>query len=862
MDATRPARSLRLRTTAPPPSRATVRRALRGVLVIVVLAALAAASLAALAAPAHADPQEPTMTLTRLQELLAASPTGAVPGYFLTTDKGAHIATIDCTVEGVVPEAADDNGSLIMFDATGDPIIDAIGGIAEGMSGSPLYVHDPGNDTDELVGAVSYGSEFAKGGLGLATPIEHMMTLESAAGTQPLSAATRTVTLAKPLTVAGATVSKVVVAPTDAAARAARAGNHTLVARPLSSLTVNGIPSASPLFQALTKMLTAKGIQVRAGLDDQGAAGTEPNFSTDLVPGSAVGEFFGWGDYSYGGIGTTTYTTDDGKLVAFGHPMLWDGQVSGFLTNADTIGLWGSTYVPTKMLAPGKIRGAITVDSGPGIAGVVDDDAIPTMVPLISTATNDATDTTVSTTTYVTPFAIDEIKDPFPELNAMAFYPAMFQAAGDYYYDGHLDYELTIDVTDGTNSYEIKHDNQWEDTSGWDAAFFAVSDIYSILNELIVDPDGTINAHVTSITLVSQLSPQHQRARIADATVDRGLRVGANTVHVSLYPYGGATPVTRDVTLSIPKGTPLGGSLYVVSPDLGFDDFGGGGYFYIDYSSGSSGPPQTLGQVVDQIEAGYANNDLLVAYDPEPGYGDVYGYYDETGMPWSSAATAPVVTDMNEFLTGGIEKDVPDFKMHVMPQRVTAGQPVMVMGGLNVYDIGAANSVQIYERKAGQATDTLVATVPLKAADSNDESDTSQFAYGTILPPLRHNATITAVWPGNDEYLAGSKSIAVRVSPKVRLHGGGRRRRRGAPQGVDLSGERRSHRLRTDRRSRQALPAEGSARVEGPGHRDLAGAGGHVPPGGPVRGQRAERGRRLEDDHRHRSVSDGPNAGR
>ena len=156
-----------------------------------------------------------------------------------------------------------------------------------------------------------------------------------------------------------------------AVAKTLKVGSHTVVMRPLSTLTVTGLPAASPLFSALTKMLAAKGIQVAAGLDDQGAAGTEPDFTTPLVPGSAVGEFFGWGDYSYGGMGTTTYTTTDNKLVAFGHPMLWDGQVQGFLTNCDMIGLWSNLDAPFKMLAPGMIRGAVTVDSGPGIAGTV-----------------------------------------------------------------------------------------------------------------------------------------------------------------------------------------------------------------------------------------------------------------------------------------------------------------------------------------------------------------------------------------------------------------------------------------------------------------------------------------------------------
>jgi hypothetical protein len=738
----------------------------RTALLVIILSALAAVMLAAIAGPAQAAPQQPIMTLARLEALLVASPSGTVPGYFLTTDKGTDIATIGCTVEGVVPEAADDGGSEIMFDASGNAIIDSIDGIAEGMSGSPLYVEEPNTGTEELVGAVAYGSEFTDSGLGLATPIEHMMTLESEVTAGPLAAA-RAVALERPLIVAGKSVTGVVIAPTLAVAKTLKVGSHTVVMRPLSTLTVTGLPAASPLFSTLTKMLAAKGIQVAAGLDDQGAAGTEPDFTTPLVPGSAVGEFFGWGDYSYGGMGTTTYTTTDNKLVAFGHPMLWDGQVQGFLTNCDTIGLWSNLDSPFKMLAPGMIRGAVTVDSGPGIAGTVGDQAIPTEVPLISTATNEASGQTVSQTTYVTPYAIDQIKDPFPELNASAFYPAMFQAMGDEYYDGHLSYELTVDVTDGTHSYQIVRDNQWEDTTGWDAAFFAVSDIYGIIEQLVTDPDGTINAHITGITLVSQLSPQHERARIADATVDRGLKIGKNTIHVSLYPYGSTTPVTRDVTLTIPKGTSLSGSLYAISPDLNFENFGGGGFFDEEEPMSPSGPPETLGQVVAEIEAQYANNDLLVAYDPQPGYGDVSDYYGSSGMPWSDQATGPVLTDMNEFLTGGVEKDTASLTMQVVPRHITAGQPVMVAGQLQAGGV-TSGTVSIYERPAGTTTDTLVTTVPLEAqGGAGGDQGPSTLTFAGLAPPLEHNATITAVWSGSTQYLAASVSAAVAVAPRI-----------------------------------------------------------------------------------------------
>lgn len=750
------------RATIGPPLR---RRALlRAVLLCAAALVLSAAACALLAAPAKADPQQPIMTLARLEQLLAAH--GTVSAYFLTTDKGSDIATIDCTVEGLVPEAAADGGSEIMFDASGNSIIDSIDGIAEGMSGSPLYVEEPNTSTEELVGAVAYGSEFTDSGLGLATPIEHMMTLESQVSAGPL-AASRTVALPHPLSVAGKTITGVVVASNAVAARNLKVGSHTVVMRPLGTLAVSGLPAASPLFNTISKMLAAKGIAVAAGLDDQGSAGTEPDFTTPLVPGSSVGEFFGWGDYSYGLMGTTTYTTAGGTLVAFGHPGLWDGQLSSFLTNCDTIGLWSNLDDPFKELAPGMIRGAITVDSGPGIAGTVGEAAIPAKIPLISTATNDATNQTVSQTTYVTPYAIDQIKDPFPELNASAFYPAMFQASGDEYYDGHLSYVLTIDVTDGTHSYAITRTNQWEDTTGWDAAFFAVSDIYNIVEQLLTDPDGTVDAHITGITLVSHLSPAHLRARIADATVDRGLKVGKNIVHVILYPYGSTTPVTQDVTLTIPKGMALNGSLYAIAPDYSLQEFGGGpGMFVSVGPTTPTGTPQTLADVVAEIDAQYPNNDLLVAYDPQAGYGNVSDYSGSSSYPWSAGATAPVATDLHEFLSGGVEKNTASLTLQAMPTHITAGEPVMVVGQLQNSD-AASGTVSIYERTAGTSNDRLVTTTPLEVQGGNQ--GVGGLTFDALVPPLEHNATMTAVWSGDAQYLAASASVAVAVSPHVSL---------------------------------------------------------------------------------------------
>ena len=48
-----------------------------------------------------------------------------------------------------------------------DPVMKDIGGIAAGMSGSPLFIDVGG---DKMIGALSYGDIFTLNGLGLATP--------------------------------------------------------------------------------------------------------------------------------------------------------------------------------------------------------------------------------------------------------------------------------------------------------------------------------------------------------------------------------------------------------------------------------------------------------------------------------------------------------------------------------------------------------------------------------------------------------------------------------------------------------------------------------------------------------------------
>jgi hypothetical protein len=728
----------------------------RRLLTFIAVAALLGALGAAAAATATAAPSEPTLSLAGLRTMLAASPDGTVDAHFLTTVKGASIDSIPCSIEGIVPQAAADNGDLILFAASG-PVIDQVGGIAAGMSGSPMYVDVGGVDT--LVGAVSYGDVFTGNGLGLATPIEHMMTLETDFTIDPLAATnTRTVPLAQPVKTGGATVAKLLIAPTTRAARRLDPGPRETVMRPLAMLQVGGVPSGAPAFRELQQRLAAKGFDVKAGVAG-GAAGAEPGFTTPLVPGSSVGELFMRGDTWWGGVGTTTYVTPDDELVAFGHPMMFDGTLSAYLTNADVISLWSSSYEPYKVVAPGAVRGAITVDSGPGIAGVIGE--LPAEVPFTVTAEYVPTGKVVSTTSYVTQWAADQFKYPYWDMNAISFWPALYQATGDQAFDGHIAYTLTIKLTDGVHEYTVTRDNVWEDSYDYDAPFLAVTELAALFTTLTADPDGTINPHLLSVDLDAQLTPQLDRARVVDVDVPGGVKTGINTVHVTFYRYGSTAPETADIPLTVPEGMSTKGTVYAKAPFTSVESMGDGSYGWWSMYGPNTAAPQTLADVVAGLE-GLGNGNIVVAYDPPRS--DSEDYYD-FGEPWSSKAVI-ASRDMNgTYMTGAASKSQTDISIYQMSGPAVAGRTVMV-GGYVGEGASEGDLVSIYTRDVDQASETLVTAVPLVKDPEDPESGSLTFVADV---PVKKNTVVRAEWGGNAGYLVSSASTSMEVQARVSL---------------------------------------------------------------------------------------------
>jgi Glycine/serine hydroxymethyltransferase len=121
-------------------------------------------SVVLLALSAEAAPFKPSEPFLRTSSLRPG-----MKGYALTVISGREILRFPVEIVSIIPRKGSPK-NLIMVRASGS-VISQTGGIAAGMSGSPVYVNG------KLIGAVGYGWNFSDHNLGLVTPFEDMASV-------------------------------------------------------------------------------------------------------------------------------------------------------------------------------------------------------------------------------------------------------------------------------------------------------------------------------------------------------------------------------------------------------------------------------------------------------------------------------------------------------------------------------------------------------------------------------------------------------------------------------------------------------------------------------------------------------------
>jgi hypothetical protein len=270
---------------------------------------------------------------------------------------GDSIESFEAEILGVVAGGRVD-GNMILARATSERVIRT--GVAQGMSGSPVYVDG------KLVGALSSGWSFTREPLFGVTPIGEMLAVLDmpASSADPASAGPSGVDLPGAGGPGGAPRfrelrwSDAPEAPVVPPGPVGGAGPEAL-ALPLACAGLNSAAGA-----VVSSWLAPLGLTVMPG-GRAPAGGPGPDA---LVPGAAVAVDIMRGDLQMSAIGTVTWRDGD-RVLIFGHPFFQSGEIRLPMSTAEITAIVPSAASSFKIGVRGREVGVVTQDRRAAVAG-------------------------------------------------------------------------------------------------------------------------------------------------------------------------------------------------------------------------------------------------------------------------------------------------------------------------------------------------------------------------------------------------------------------------------------------------------------------------------------------------------------
>ncbi len=422
--------------------------------------------------------------------------TPGLKGYAITASAGNKLEQFPIEVIGLQYDFGL-GFPLVLVKASGD-FIESTGGVAAGMSGSPVYL--PSGDGDALLGAISRVFPESDHSLALVTPIEEMR---------------------------GITVSSYTPFNEDIFATL---GESIPVATPLllSGVSERASTQLEPLFRG--SGLTPLPVQTSGGLRPDETGYT-------LEPGSAISVQLARGDVTIAGIGTVTEVEGD-TILAFGHQLLGQGAVSFAIAPAFVSYIVPSSVVPFKLADNGQtLLGTITQDQPAAVAGTLKTQ--PDFLPITLTLVSEA----------------QTLTKRFEVVNDERYYAPVLAAATLQLFD-----ETRQFVGAGTSelAWEIRlKDGQ---TINVLEQVSDPSDISSATAGLTASPLGLLaeniyqESNIESVAINLTYTDKQNIAEIVEVEAEsETLKPGETLVaYVRLQPYRGE-PVVKTFTLTLPE---------------------------------------------------------------------------------------------------------------------------------------------------------------------------------------------------------------------------------------------------------------------------------------------------------------------
>ena len=439
--------------------------------------------------------------------------------------------------------------------------IEDMGGIAAGMSGSPVGV--PG----KIMGALAYGNNFSAAPTRFwVTPIDAM---ESARDHQTFGDE-----LAEHL------------------AAAPSGGINAVYAPVKTPLMITGLkPSRLRHLESRLKGTRFEYVEIFA---DVGGAPAAPSVDRDLLAGDMIGVAIVTGDVVNAiGFGTVTQVYDDDTFVAFGHPFsaFGDGKTSMPVYRATVNGLvpnLQSTY--KSVSAYGEPIGTVTKDLIPGIVGEFGDP--PEMIPVnIEYKRNKDIIKKSHEVSYGNELFIPIIAAVTQDAIRLETSPTTIEAT--------IELSFKESQQRYTETFLSASKDTWLDTLvNTERIIGAFTDPFLNKSE---------KATLTSVDITIVEKPQIMTATIQEVIApDQIVRGTTTTITVVLLPHwsaviDGERKIEKEVTLSVPSDYPLGDAwISVFSEDM--DDFFFDFDLDLDVDSDFGSAPEDLDELIEQME--------------------------------------------------------------------------------------------------------------------------------------------------------------------------------------------------------------------------------------------------------------------
>ena len=454
---------------------------------------------------------------------------------------------------------------MIMARTSGE-LIEQVGGVLQGMSGSPVYVGD------RLVGALSAGVKDLSPYTFFITPIEDMTPLWSMPDVKNQTNIV-TVDLVKEIEERKKAEEKrrlrarekefekmsreeresewrdmMAVLRGEQSEQAAEdtsaeAASETPAAEEKAYVFAQGFNTAG--LRYLQDNLPMKGTTLLPLGGFGGNTNLHTRYDAALTGGQAMGVAIVYGDFSVGATGTVT-AVDGKNVLGFGHSFMHKGNVNYFMTDADVIGTIAGQSNGMKIANIGSVIGRINQDRETGVAGTLG--TFPTSVPMQIHVKDNALGTEEP---FGAQIAYDE--DFLPILSGSIAYAAMSRVS-----DSLGSSTARVRFAIRTNAYEgglFERRNMYY--SAADVGQVAVTELLQAMNLIVTNAEK--ESDVIDVDVDVELDAGRETALLVSATPDKMTVKPGETVtfKTTIRPYRKAEE-TLSIPYQVPKAQPAG----------------------------------------------------------------------------------------------------------------------------------------------------------------------------------------------------------------------------------------------------------------------------------------------------------------